>query len=102
MAGENMIGARRARFNELLDQADQESLRKDLADFFGPNSERYLAIFERMRSKSGYYRFVVYSWNWVVLLLAYTWFFYRKLYLVGVMLFVAPIVLGMLGGKGGA
>lgn len=93
------------KFKELLalaESPDQEQVRADLAAFFGPKADRFLAKYERMfRTKKPFRRI---SWNWPVFFLNFVWFFYRKMYLYGSIFLALPLVLGLLlpDGPGGA
>jgi hypothetical protein len=48
--------------NRLFQRADQESIREDLREFFGPRAEIYLAIYDKARAN----KFYAISWNWAV------------------------------------
>jgi hypothetical protein len=67
----------------------------DLAEFFGPNAERYLAKYEKLRQKRGQGKQFFLSWNWAVFFLSFTWFFYRKMYAAGAVVLVLPLVLSL-------
>ena len=88
----------------LMDAPDQERVRADLADFFGPNADVYLDTYEKMRAKDGPRRMSFpRTWSWPVFFGAFTWFFYRKLYAYGAMLIILPLILGyLLGSSSGA
>jgi hypothetical protein len=61
---------------------------QDLATFFGPNPERFVAIYEKMRDQPGWWKP-----NFTAGYLGFVWFFYRKMYVAGALLTVLPIVL---------
>ena len=61
---------------------------QDLATFFGAKADRFLKIYEKMRSRRGWIR-----GNSAAAALGFVWFFYRKMYLTGALLIVVPIVL---------
>lgn len=88
---------------QLAEGPDQEQVRADLAAFFGPKAERFLAKYEKLRRGFGRGK-LFFSWNWAVFFLNFAWFFYRKMYLCGVLILVLPLVLGLLlpEGPGGA
>lgn len=78
----------------LAESPDQEGVRADLAAFFGPKADRFLAKYERMfRTKKLFRRS---SWNWPVFFLNYTWFFYRKMYLAGAVIVGLPLAFSLL------
>ncbi len=83
-----------------LDLPNQDSIRADLAIFFGPNADRYLEVYAGMRFPGKG------KWNWAAFLLTFVWFFYRKMYAYGaVILFAPPLIaylFGMTGGGGWA
>ncbi len=88
----------------IFDRPDQERVRADLAEFFGPNGEAYLETYEKMRASTRR-RHSVLSWSWPVFFVSFAWFFYRKQYVLGALVVLLPIVLGYLiggGGSGGA
>jgi len=82
----------------LFQRADQNRIREDLRDFFEPRADKYLAIYEKMRASNRTY---VTSWNWIVFLTTFPWFFYRKMYLAGAALIFLPILAGYLFGLTG-
>jgi hypothetical protein len=55
--------------------------------FVGPNADKFLKIYRAQRDGKR-----AFSFNWVVLLAALPWFFYRKLYVIGVGLLLVPII----------
>jgi hypothetical protein len=84
----------------LLNDVDQERIRCDLATFFGPRSQHFLPVYEKMLANRS--RAFPLSWSWAVFLGSFVWFFFRKMYLLGAGLVVLPIILGLvIGGTGG-
>jgi GYF domain 2/Protein of unknown function (DUF2628) len=81
--------------NALFQRADQESIREDLREFFGPRAEKYLAIYDKMRAANKSHAV---SWNWAAFFATYTWFFYRKMYLFGVCLIVIQFAVSFVFG----
>lgn len=106
MRGEHQDGLRRAnsifgifqntkqrRFlRAFYENDDQDRIRADLATFFGPRSDLYLAFYEKMRIQDGWAS----GWSWPVFFGSFIWFFYRKMYIWGASLILAPIVLALL------
>jgi hypothetical protein len=86
---------------DLFDAPDQRSVRQDLATFFGPNAEVYLDAYERMRDAAPRQRTTVRTWSWPVFLTAFSWFFYRKMYVYGAMTIFMPMFFGYLFGSVG-
>ncbi|MDP6952484.1 MAG: DUF2628 domain-containing protein, partial [Alphaproteobacteria bacterium] len=71
------------------DAAGQDSSDEELFELFvGPNASKFLKIY-RAQTAGKYQN----SINWVVFLFALPWFFYRKLYLIGVCTLLFPIIL---------
>ena len=62
--------------------------RADLVTFFGPHSDKYLKVYDRLNAKPGSL-----SFNWPAFSLAFVWFFYRKLYLIGAVFMIVPLVM---------
>jgi hypothetical protein len=90
------------KYAALFDAYDQGQVRADLAAFFGPNADVYLATYEKMRAAQPNRRTSVRTWSWPVFLGSFTWFFYRKMHTYGAMVILLPLVLGYLfGGVGG-
>jgi hypothetical protein len=86
----------------LLDDPDQERVRAELTTFFGPRAEAYLNVYEQMRDRVPRTAFVM-TWGWPVFLGAFIWPFYRKMYTMGAVMILVPIVLGLvLSGAGPA
>jgi hypothetical protein len=92
------FGIFRRDYSALFQRADQDRVHEDLRTFFGPRAEKYLAIYEKMRARNSSNHA---SWNWVVFLTNFPWFFYRKMYITGSLLILAPIVAAYLVGIGG-
>jgi hypothetical protein len=96
--GGNM--ARKSATLALLSNENHERVLVDLGIFFGLRSEAYIKIFEEMRpkpgvassSRSSFPR----SWSWPTFLLSFVWFFYRKMYLIGAIAILVPVVLSLL------
>jgi hypothetical protein len=87
-------------YSSFFQRADQESICEDLAEFFGPRADKYLAVYEKMRSSGNPY---VRGWNWIVFFTTFPWFFYRKMYIWGALFIFLPPLLGYLFGlKGNA
>ena len=90
------------KYTALFDAYDQGRVRADLATFFGPNADVYLATYDKMRAAQPNRRTGVRTWNWPVFLGSFTWFFYRKMYAYGAMVILLPLVFSYLfGGVGG-
>jgi hypothetical protein len=86
----------------LVNDVDQDRVRRDLVTFFGPRAEGYLQTYEKIRAGANRHRTFPMSWNWAVFLGSFVWFFFRKMYLWGAALIVLPIILGLvIGGTGG-
>lgn len=58
---------------------------REIKCFVANNTQRYLPIFKAMSERKKN------SWNWVAFLVPHVWFFYRKMYLFGV-LFTALLI----------
>jgi hypothetical protein len=90
---------------ELFNDPDQDRVRSDLITFFGPRTEPFLRVYEKMRAGSAQNRIFPMTWSWSVFFGAFIWFFYRKMYLVGAMMILIPVILSLLfgptGGGGG-
>jgi hypothetical protein len=89
----------------LFEDANHERVRSDLRTFFGPRADIYLAIYEKMRPGAPGHTPFPRTWNWTVFLTTFPWFFYRKMYAVGSVVVLIPVVLGLFGvtaGMGGA
>ena len=89
---------KKASYLDLVDDPDQERVRADLSEFFGPRAEIYLAMYDKVREAPAAKRTVIRSWSWPVFFGAFTWFFYRKMYAYGALLVIAPVILGYLFG----
>lgn len=75
----------------------------DVAGFIGPNAHRFERVWAKLRGQSlekgaGFAQ----SWCWPALLFGFAWFFYRKMWAVGAVLMVLPIVLGYFVSSNGA
>jgi hypothetical protein len=96
-------GAASATVESLLDDPDQTRIRDDLATFFGPRADAFLATYEKMRAKTWTQRRWPLTWSWPVFFLSFVWFFYRKMYGIGAVMIFAPFILAyLLGGVGGS
>jgi hypothetical protein len=71
------------------DIAEADKLRA----FFGPNGAAFMAHYERRAERGGG---VLLSWSWAALFSGQAWFFYRKMFVPGVALVVAPMLLALL------
>lgn len=87
---------RRTGRSPLFDVAEQDQVRADLATFFGPRADVYLATYEKMRAaETGRCR----TWSWPVFFGSFVWFFYRKMYAAGAIALFLPMLLRyLLGG----
>jgi hypothetical protein len=82
----------------IFQRPDQDRIREDLRQYFGPRADKYLEVYEKMRaSKAGYTT----SRNWIVLLTGFPWYFYRKMYITGTLLIFLPALLNYLFGLTG-
>lgn len=59
-----------------------------LKKFVGVNTEYYSKVFESLEKTNYQYYF-----NWAALFLGSFWFFYRRIYFVGILLIVSPFLL---------
>lgn len=89
---------RKEKFLALFQEANQERVRADLRTFFGPNADVYLETFDKMRAREGK---LPMTWHWTAFLTVFPWFFYRKMYSLGALLILIPVVLSLLGLTGG-
>jgi hypothetical protein len=102
-AGELQPRARKKpSYLDLLDETEQGSIRDDLTTFFGPNADKFLELYERMRAGAGSRRAMPRAWSWPVFLGSFTWFFYRKMYVYGAALIFLPVIIGYLLGSTGS
>ncbi len=83
-----------------FDAPDQYRVRAELATFFGPRADIYLAVYETMRTEKGYWA-AHRSWSWPVFFGSFVWFFYRKMYGAGAMVLFVPMMLSYLVGGSG-
>lgn len=74
---------------DIFAQTDQDSVEADLAAFFGPKADIYLRIYRKMREGSDQW---VMSWSWAGLLVPTLWLFYRKLYVLGTLCLLLPVL----------
>jgi Protein of unknown function (DUF2628) len=82
--------------SSILDNADQDQVKLDLSNYFGPRGETYLYVYEKMRTATGRRRLNPINWCWPAFLLGAVWFFYRKMYLYGFSFILLLIILGFL------
>lgn len=78
----------------LAESEDQESVRNDLVIFVGQRSDYYLQKYEVMRQSTLKDKNFI-SWSWPVFLLEWSWFFYRKMYIVGAAMLLLPILMAV-------
>ncbi len=64
---------------------------KEVSDFVVVNTPRYLTRFKAMNSKKKK------SWNWGAFLFPQAWYFYRKMYLPGILFFLLTVTASLLG-----
>ena len=76
-----------------FDRSGRDSVRADLATFFGPHADSYLHVYDKMRQHSKNW---VASWSWPSFFAPVPWLFYRKLYLYGALCFAIPVAIGLL------
>jgi hypothetical protein len=97
-----MWGKHKDRFKALFEAEDQERVRADLTVFFGPRAQVFLDTYEKMRARGPSKQLtLVATWCWPAFFASFAWYFYRKMYLMGGMLVILPIVMGLLlGGTG--
>jgi hypothetical protein len=104
-AGERAAGSRspgtpseRSGFWAFLFESKLPELREDqypdLATFFGSNADRFLSICKMPANQRT-------PRNWPAFILGFVWFFYRKMYLIGALFVVLPLVLAFLLPIGG-
>lgn len=60
---------------------DDDVTAKDVKDFTASNSQRYVSRFWRITTTKKT------SWNWAAFLFPHAWYFYRKMYLPGILFF---------------
>lgn len=80
----------------LVNDRDQERVRGELTLFFGPRADVYLNVYDKMRVNSAEGRLFAMTWSWPTFFGAFVWFFYRRMYGVGALMILVPIVLGLL------
>ena len=78
-------------------RADQESVRADLTHVFGPRASAYLRVHDRQRARvaagGGALRL---GWNWPAFGGWFVWFWYRKMWRLGALALLLPILGGLL------
>ena len=67
--------------------------REDLKAFIGPNVEKFLSVWDKMRVKKSK---AAASWCWPAFLFTFAWFFYRKMYLTGAGFLLFPIIFDLI------
>jgi len=67
---------------------------ENLKIFVSKNQSYYIPIFQKISSLGG--RFYA-SWNWAAFFFPQMWFFYRKMYLYGVIVLLASCVFNLIG-----
>lgn len=77
----------------LLWDENHQRVTADLRVFFGPRPDPYINVFEDMRLKQS---LSVIRLSWPALLFSFVWFFYRKMYVVGAIAILVPIVVALL------
>ena len=92
---------KRLPYSAIFDAPDQDRVHAELATFFGPHADVYLAVYEKMRAAEPAKRMVVRAWSWPVFLGSFTWFFYRKMYAYGAIVILLPLAVGYLFGSAG-
>jgi hypothetical protein len=90
---------RRYDYRALFQRADQDQVRQDLGVFFGPRADKYLAVYEQMRSRNKTH--APFSFNSPVFFTGFPWFFYRRMYLVGSLVIFLPLLAAYLFGFAG-
>lgn len=86
----------------VFDDLEQDKVVADLTTFFGPRAERYLRLYEEIRSRPFKKRHSVPSWNWGVFVASFVWFFYRKQYILGASILLVPFIVSLFIGSVGA
>ena len=89
LAQSSSIDARHASALSVTPTTANAAERADLVTFFGPDSDKYLQVYEKLIAKPDSL-----SFNWPVFGLSFVWFFYRKMYLMGAVFVILPIVMG--------
>ncbi|MDV7340876.1 DUF2628 domain-containing protein [Terasakiella sp. A23] len=76
----------------VLDQSDAQEFVQDeeqqFRTFVGPNADKFMKVYDAVKNKKN-----TSSSNWIMLIGILPWFFYRKMYLLGLLLFFVPIVI---------
>lgn len=94
------IRPQRPPHSPLFDDVDQDGVRADLKIFFGPNALLYLDTYEKMRTAIHANKFRPRTWCWPAFFCGFAWFFYRKMYGLGALVFFLPIFIAYLFGRG--
>lgn len=82
----------------MFERPDQDRIRDDLREYFGPHADAYLDIYEKMRARKTPFAS---TRNWVVLITGFPWYFYRKMYITGTLLIFVPALINYLFGLTG-
>jgi hypothetical protein len=82
-------------------QPDEQAVRNDLADYFGPRGRAYLAHYDRRRARAlAGRRALPLSWSWSVFGAWFAWFWYRKLWGWGALALAVPLLADwLIGGQ---
>ncbi|MGE5506787.1 MAG: DUF2628 domain-containing protein [Actinomycetota bacterium] len=86
-------------YQGLFDHSDQAAIQADLRAYFGPNADRFIALYEKMRGREPAKRFGARSWNWPAFFLTFVWFFYRRQWVYGIGVIVLNLVLAFVAGS---
>jgi hypothetical protein len=65
----------------------------DYTVFFGPNAEKFLGHWRKLVAKN---KQQAAGWCWPAFFVSYVWYFYRKMYGFGFVLFLVPIAVVLL------
>jgi hypothetical protein len=80
-------------YSAVFQRTDQDRIREDLREYFGPRADKYLEIYEKMRTGKD-----TGTRNWIVFVTTFPWYFYRKMYITGTLLIFLPALLNYLFG----
>ena len=82
------------RFDPLGGVGEKEKIEdaeaKTIASFVAVNTQRYLPKFKKLNKNNKL------SWNWAAFLFPHAWFFFRKMYLQGVLFTILTLAAGLL------
>jgi hypothetical protein len=89
-------------YNDFLKDPDQASRRAELETFFGPNAAKFMKTYDSQRAlvppvagEKAKFSFK-FSYVWPAFFVGPVWFFYRKMWTVGVVLTAVIIAVGFL------